>query len=804
MKKYFLFLLLTLSTLHLVAQIEGVNDTVAIPNNGSPMIFSVLDNDIFTPPVTLGVPTFPGILLLGQVEVSTDMELIYTPQPGATGLDSLLYQFTDATGENSWAWLFIWVASQELDFFTDLPNEYCTSDLPIVFPPSQADFMESMDLDWSIADNDYLVLTNEEQIGTFELGYNDGTTNLTANITLLESPSFDLGPDLEIPVGGSVMLPDLSGFLSYNWSPSVGLSDPTVSNPIASPDVTTTYTLTTTNAAGCVGSDEVIVVVDDPCAEGPPFLFNTQYCADETIIFFGSPEMPWPGFEFEIYLDGVLLPNNTISGLPSGEYLLAYIMTNLTTGCVYEEEFTLEIVGGAALDLEEEILVDETTESVLLDLTILDPVSFALYNWSTGETTEDITVYNEGTYTVSVFGGVACQSVASVTVECAPDLDFNVSDDLFLETTDAPLTFNIPAPWNPTLSTWASGGIGNIVMSTIEYDTYIVNGMTNFGCEGIDTFHIFPAVGVYPGDANNDGVANNEDLLAIGLAYGTIGEGRPQPYNNLDWVNQGSFPWATEFTDTSLLGLNHRFADCNGDAIINDEDTLAISLNYGLTHGKNSLVSDNGIPLSWEVMDTIVEGAEHIFAIHLGNDDVAAEEVYGISFSIHFSVGADSLVLNEPQFSIGNSWLGTKNVDLLTIDTCLENTLQWDVALTRIDQTNRTGVGEICRIACIMEVGSLKNEDFDMPITLNFDNITLIGVDGKPLEVNPEEQEVTIVLGAEEMLLPPYFESVALFPNPATNQLQLQHEQLPLDQTFALQVFDVRGKRVHQQAIEPQ
>jgi len=50
--------------------------------------------------------------------------------------------------------------------------------------------------------------------------------------------------------GKSVQL-SASGAEIYTWQPSAGLSNPNISNPIASPPVTTTYTVTGTDSKGC-------------------------------------------------------------------------------------------------------------------------------------------------------------------------------------------------------------------------------------------------------------------------------------------------------------------------------------------------------------------------------------------------------------------------------------------------------------------------------------------------------------------------------------------------------------------------
>lgn len=54
----------------------------------------------------------------------------------------------------------------------------------------------------------------------------------------------------------------------YRWLPVTGLSDPTSPNPIAGPEITTTYTVTATGVNGCTSTAQVTVkVVDAPVAD---------------------------------------------------------------------------------------------------------------------------------------------------------------------------------------------------------------------------------------------------------------------------------------------------------------------------------------------------------------------------------------------------------------------------------------------------------------------------------------------------------------------------------------------------------
>ena len=63
----------------------------------------------------------------------------------------------------------------------------------------------------------------------------------TASITVNPVPTANAGSDVTICEGSTTQL-SASGADSYSWSPTTGLSNPSVNDPVASPSVTTTYT----------------------------------------------------------------------------------------------------------------------------------------------------------------------------------------------------------------------------------------------------------------------------------------------------------------------------------------------------------------------------------------------------------------------------------------------------------------------------------------------------------------------------------------------------------------------------------
>ncbi|WP_242921684.1 PKD domain-containing protein [Pontibacter liquoris] len=82
-------------------------------------------------------------------------------------------------------------------------------------------------------------------------------TPVAVNVIRAEA---NAGPDVTIIQRRTTEL-RASGGATYHWEPATGLSSPDVANPVARPDVTTTYTVTVTTAEGCQATDEVTVTV---------------------------------------------------------------------------------------------------------------------------------------------------------------------------------------------------------------------------------------------------------------------------------------------------------------------------------------------------------------------------------------------------------------------------------------------------------------------------------------------------------------------------------------------------------------
>ena len=89
------------------------------------------------------------------------------------------------------------------------------------------------------------------------------TQNTVCKQIVVVSPVLSFDNDTTICSGNSIQL-IASGANTYNWTPATGLSNPNISNPIASPSTTTKYYFTG-SIAGCTSKDSINVIVNPNC-----------------------------------------------------------------------------------------------------------------------------------------------------------------------------------------------------------------------------------------------------------------------------------------------------------------------------------------------------------------------------------------------------------------------------------------------------------------------------------------------------------------------------------------------------------
>lgn len=97
-------------------------------------------------------------------------------------------------------------------------------------------------------------------VGTSQCAAGSAMDSVTVSIQNLLSITVDAGPNDTICPGVPVSL-NATGATGYSWSPSTALSNPNISNPVASPSVTTTYVVTGSAYCADTVQDSVMVFV---------------------------------------------------------------------------------------------------------------------------------------------------------------------------------------------------------------------------------------------------------------------------------------------------------------------------------------------------------------------------------------------------------------------------------------------------------------------------------------------------------------------------------------------------------------
>ena len=125
-----------------------------------------------------------------------------------------------------------------------------------------------------------------EYVVTVTNGTESGTD--TVMVTVNPLPVAVVGNDEEICSGSNINL-SASGGINYTWAPSEGLNNPNISNPLASPDTTTTYSVTVTDENNCSDQENLIVTVNAL----PVVSFSgleSHYCTTNPIVtLIGTP-----------------------------------------------------------------------------------------------------------------------------------------------------------------------------------------------------------------------------------------------------------------------------------------------------------------------------------------------------------------------------------------------------------------------------------------------------------------------------------------------------------------------------------
>jgi gliding motility-associated-like protein len=319
-----------------------------------------------------------------------------------------------------------------------------------------------------------------------------------------------------IGIGGSPTATGGTAPYSYSWSPAGGLSSTTASNPSASPAITTTYTVTVTDANGCTDQDQVTVTIY------PAVIANAG--ADETICNGGSSTIGGnpsaiagtPPYTYtwspNAYLDNNTIANPTSTPPSTMNYTLTVTDAN---GCTDSDDMVLTVAANPVVDAgqDEEICAGSDAQ-IGGSPTASGGTPPYSYMWAPSNGLSSVSTANPfaspastTTYTVTVTDANGCtgSDVVTVTVNAGPTAHAGIDVDLCIG--ESAVIGGFPAAsggtppysylWTPIadLSDYAAA---NPIASPIVTTVYTLTVDDANGCVDVDsmtvTVHPLPVV----------------------------------------------------------------------------------------------------------------------------------------------------------------------------------------------------------------------------------------------------------------------------------------------------------------------
>lgn len=300
---------------------------------------------------------------------------------------------------------------------------------------------------------------------------------------------------------------------------------------------------------------------------------------------------------------------------------------------------------------------------------------------------------------------------------------------------------------------------------------------------------------VWPGDANNNGTANNFDILTIGLAYDFTGAARTDA--SLDWIGQYADNWADNVGTPGTVGfLNAKYADCDGNGVVEAADTLAVSLNYGLTHGKTEADADDDAPVLSFAIPTVVEENTWVSAdVLLGSADLGITDIHGLAFTFVFD---DALVqASSVSFTFdADSWLGS--TENLSFNKNLTDGNS-DVAYTRTDKNNVSGYGKIGTVHFFV-IDNIDGKNETSPsLEITASNAYMVNAQGILTQLNTATSSTEI----STSIVPnngTIAGDIKVYPNPATINSELTIFA-PNSNVQQVSLFNTAGQTVYTSSV---
>ncbi|MFN8394994.1 MAG: T9SS type A sorting domain-containing protein [Bacteroidia bacterium] len=340
-------------------------------------------------------------------------------------------------------------------------------------------------------------------------------------------------------------------------------------------------------------------------------------------------------------LSSPVVMNPMATSLTPQQYILTVTDAN---GCTRSDTMQLTMLGGAPFSLGQDTVVCPGAP-----ITLTGPSGGGTYAWSTGANTSSIQVSTPGQYALTVTTN-GCQFADTILINAGTA----TAPSLPADTAICPDTSVVIAAVPGMAGYLWSGGATSASITVAQAGSYSVTVTDAIGCTSTDAFNLslIPDC-VFPGDVDHDGDCDLTDALHLSALYGTAG--LPRSAATTGWYGQVAPDWVG-----SYMGINHKHADSDGDALANAADTTAIHLNFGRIHTRVGTITSGPVVLRLVPQSVaVLAGTMAKFDLYLeGAGGGSIDSVLGLAFKAHWNPsGMATPALNHADFSA--CWFAT-------------------------------------------------------------------------------------------------------------------------------------------------
>jgi hypothetical protein len=620
---------------------------------------------------------------------------------------------------------------------------------------------------WSNASTGQMLTTSVPGTYSVTATNSNGCTSTDAVILFnFPAPAVNLGPDQTVCSGASVTFNAGPGFSSYLWSNASTAQTLTTSIP-------GNYSVTVTDANNCTGTDAVLLSnFPAPAVNLGP---DQTVCPGASVTFNAGPG-------FSSYLWSNFSTGQTLTTSVPGNYSVTVVDAN---NCSASDAVVLFNYPAPVVNLG-----PDQTVCPGASVTFNAGPGFSNYLWSNFSTGQTLTTSVPGNYSVTVVDVNNCSASDAVVLFNYPAPTITLGADTSL----CPDTLLLLDP-GPGFSSylWSDNSTGQ-TLNAVGGALYWVEVTDINGCKVRDSIQVGLLTDcIWPGDCNSDGTADNSDILSIGVAFGSSGNIRPGASQS--WFGQTCPDWPLFFPGM----VNYKHADSDGNGVVNNDDTLAVYNNFGLTHNRTG-GAGSGIPLYLQAdVDTVIGSGMISVGLYLGDAQTLADSVYGLALTLSFVPG--QVDMNTLGIIYPASFLGNVGQDAISFTKRLPNQDEVHIALVRNDQENQSGQG---RIATIQFRGdsSYWQPLFFAPVTLDLLGATLVQSDFTSLSLDVRNDSVIIQNPATGIENQPD-RAFKVYPNPSISSFTVEIDA-GIEEEVNLNLKDLAGRTVQSQEVEGQ